>query len=111
MNTQAEQGAVDEKISCISCNVSFTKITITRHITSSKCKANYSTKEIQDFKDQSKKLRNERDRANYNPEKRAEKHRISYDSEKHKEKYDQSKYKATYDPNQRKEKYLKTGSD
>ena len=111
MNIQAEQIAVDEKFSCTCCNVGFTKITITRHIISSKCKANYSTKEIQDLKDQSKKLRNERDRANYNPEKRAEKHRLSYDSEKNKQKYDQTKYMATYNPDQRREKYLKTGSD
>ena len=85
-----------ECTTCKSCNVSFAKSSIFKHLNRKKsCKADHSANDMLALtnlsKDVQKRKRNERDKANYDPERRAKKHKAAYDPKKqpleHKESY------------------------
>ena len=104
---------VQDEISCQSCQRKFPITSILKHINGGvePCKSKYADADLQHLKELSKeaqrKKKNERERSNYDAEKRAEKHRIWYDPQKSESRYDPAKYRAQYDPLKRKEKYEK----
>ena len=85
-----------ECTTCKSCNVSFAKSSMFKHLNQIKsCKADHSANDMLDLKnisnDAQKRKRNERDKANYDPERRAKKHKAAYKPKilalKHEESY------------------------
>ena len=81
---------------CKFCSQVFLYSSIRKHISHSKtCKNAYSDAEMNDLISQSKKRKNEvevnRQRRNYDKDKRSEKHKKTYDSVKRKENYDPEK--------------------
>ena len=93
-----------ECTTCKSCNVSFAKSSIFKHLNRKKsCKADHSANDMLALtnlsKDVQKRKRNERDKANYDPERRAKKHKAAYDPKKQ-----PLKHKESYKPPKRESK-------
>ena len=99
---------------CKSCNVSYAKSSIFKHLSQNKsCTADHSANDLLALKnltnDAQRRKRNEREKANYDPERRAKKHKASYDPEKR-----ALKHKKSYKPTKREslhEKIMKNRAD
>ena len=106
--------ATKECTTCKSCNVSYAKSSIFKHLSQNKsCTADHSANDLLALKnltnDAQRRKRNEREKANYDPERRAKKHKASYDPEKC-----ALKHKKSYKPTKREslhEKIMKNRAD
>ena len=106
--------ATKECTTCKSCNVSYAKSSIFKHLSQNKsCTADHSANDLLALKnltnDAQRRKRNEREKANYDPERRAKKHKASYDPEKR-----ALKHKKSYKPTKREslhEKIMKNRAD
>ena len=92
--------ATKECTTCKSCNVSYAKSSIFKHLSQNRsCKADHSANDLLALKnlsnDAQRRKRNERDKADYDPERRAKKHKAAYDPAqralKHKNSYKPTK--------------------
>ena len=106
--------ATKECTTCKSCNVSYAKSSIFKHLSQNKsCTADHSANDLLALKnltnDAQRRKRNEREKANYDPERRAKKHKAAYDPEKR-----ALKHKKSYKPTKREslhEKIMKNRAD
>ena len=93
--------ATKECTTCKSCNVSYAKSSIFKHLSQNRsCKADHSDNDLLALKnlsnDAQRRKRNEKDKFNYDPERRAKKHKAAYNPAKR-----ALKHKNSYKPTKR----------
>ena len=98
----------EECTRCKSCSEIFKNSVIRKHISRGKCKKDYTDEDITFLINKSherkKKKQSEREKRNYDPEKRAKRHQATYDKKKEKKSYDPEERSARY------KKYMATQS-